>query len=120
MVGWSVADGLVELLDAWEVAYARAQARRVTARKRRARGRTLRPGPDTPAWLALAERVRPLLAKRGARTLLGRELGLHGSRITEFFFAQTAMPDAERTLLLLSWLSRQTKAAAESKRPASP
>lgn len=78
----------------------------------------MRPGADTPAWLALAAQVRPLLAKRGAKTLLGRELGLHCSRITEFFFRETAMPDAERTLLLLSWLRRQPGALAELKKPA--
>ncbi len=67
------------------------------------RGATLRPGVDTPLWRALVAAVRPLLQRRGAKALLAHELGLHRGRITEFFVKRTAMPDAERTLLLLEW-----------------
>lgn len=79
------------------------------ASKRRPRGATLRPGAETPLWSALVGEVRPLLRKRGARTLLARELGIHQSRVTEFFLRNHAMPDAERTLELLLWLGRQRR-----------
>jgi len=51
--------------------------------------------------------VGPRLRRRGARALLARELGLHRARIGEYFNRPSAMPDAERTLRLLVWLSRQ-------------
>lgn len=81
------------------------QVRPAPARRRR--GKTLRPGADTPLWIALVDQVRPLLTVYGAKANLGRELQLHGSRITEFFIRKSAMPDAERTLELLLWLARQ-------------
>ncbi|MDB6115176.1 MAG: hypothetical protein JWQ83_1217 [Lacunisphaera sp.] len=71
------------------------------------RGATLRPGVDTPLWRALVTAIRPLLQRRGAKALLARELGLHRSRLTQFFVKQAAMPDAERTLLLLEWYRKQ-------------
>ncbi len=77
------------------------------ARTRKKRGGTLRPGYDTPLWQALAAAVRPHLAKRGTRALLARELGVHVSRITEYFVKGTAMPDAERALILMLWLARR-------------
>ena len=80
------------------------------------RGATLRPGADTPLWLALVAAIRPQLHRRGAKALLGHELGVHRGRITEFFVQRTAMPDAERTLLLLEWLGRQ-RAHAHAARP---
>lgn len=76
---------------------------------RRSRGGTLRPGSETPLWSALVAAVRPRLQRRGARALLARELGLHPSRITEFFLKQHAMPDAERALTLLLWLAQQQR-----------
>ncbi|HWA85530.1 MAG TPA: hypothetical protein VG710_04855 [Opitutus sp.] len=78
--------------------------------RRRPRGATLRPGAETPLWLALAAAAKPHLGKRGARALLARELGLHQSRVREYFDTRTAMPDAERTLFLLLWLERQRHA----------
>ena len=71
------------------------------------RGATLRPSHDTPLWNALVSLVGPRLRRRGARTLLARELGLHRARVGEYFKRTSAMPDAERTLRLLVWLSRQ-------------
>jgi hypothetical protein len=58
-------------------------------------------------WNALAALVRPRLRRRGAGALLARELGLHRARIGEYFNRRSTMPDAERTLRLLMWLSRQ-------------
>ena len=71
------------------------------------RGATLRPGLGTPLWRTLAAAIRPLLKRRGAKALLAAELGLHRGRITDFFVTGKAMPDAERTLLLLHWYNRQ-------------
>jgi transcriptional regulator with XRE-family HTH domain len=53
--------------------------------------------------------VEPLLAQRGSRALLARELGLHRSQVSKFFRRKSAMPDAERTLQLLVWLARQRR-----------
>lgn len=78
------------------------------------RGATLRPGADTPLWLALATTIRPLLRAYGAKALLGHELGIHRGRITEYFVKHSAMPDAERTLRLLEWLG-QARARAVKK-----
>jgi hypothetical protein len=93
--------GLVE--DAM-VLLAHVARRREAVRLRRKRGATLRPGPDTMLWLALAARIRPHLRSYGAKSRLAVELGLDPSRISEFFVTRTAMPDAERTLRLLVWL----------------
>lgn len=81
--------------------------RREARRPRIKRGATLRPSDDTPLWNAVISLVEPRLRRRGARALLARELGLHRARIGEYFKRSSAMPDAERTLRLLVWLSRQ-------------
>jgi hypothetical protein len=83
--------------------------------RRRPRGGTLRPSElETPLWLALAAAVRPHLKKRGSRALLARELGVHRARVTEYFIRGHAMPDAERTLLLLIWLGKRRKSGVQS------
>lgn len=92
-----LADGAEALL--------RATARRTLRRPRR-RNATVRPGLDTPLWLALVAAVRPHLRRRGSKINLGRELGVPPQRIHEYFVARTAAPDAERTLALLVWLWR--------------
>lgn len=76
------------------------------------RGATLRPGIETPLWRALVVAIHPLLQRRGAKALLAHELGLHRGRISDYFVTQTAMPDAERTLRLLEWYSRQRTSAS--------
>lgn len=87
---------------------ARETAKRMDARKPRARrGATLRPSADTPLWNALAASVQTKLRRRGDRALLAREMGVHRARIGEYFDQQSAMPDAERALELLLWLSRR-------------
>jgi hypothetical protein len=75
----------------------------------RPRGATVRPGAATPLWLALVAEVRPHLRHYGAKVLLARELGIDPSRVSEFFGRRSAMPDAERTLMLLEWLGRQRR-----------
>ena len=87
-----------------------AQAARKLARKahrlqkRGARGATLRPGPDTPLWNELAGIVRGLLVKRGQKANLARFLGIPRQRLHQYLIQQNACPDAERTLLLLTWV----------------
>lgn len=100
---------MLRVIDALAQELERAMHRRREARRPRIkRGATLRPSDDTPLWNAVAALVRPRLRRRGARALLARELGLHRARIGEFFGgASSAMPDAERTLRLLVWLSHQ-------------
>lgn len=108
---------IVEMLEVVAREIAREARRRAEARRPRPkRGATLRPGGETPLWNALAAAIRPRLARRGARALLGRELNLHRARIGEYFGRQSAMPDAERTLELLLWLGRQPPASSAALR----
>lgn len=83
-----------------------AQAARARTRSRR-RGvfLTLRPGPDTPMWNVLVERVRPHLRKRGTQANLARVLGVPRQRVHDYFVSGTRMPDTEKTLQVLFWLS---------------
>jgi len=99
---------IADLLEAVARDTAREARRRIDARKPRAkRGATLRPSVETPLWNALAAAAKPRLRKRGDRALLARELDVHRARIGEYFVRETAMPDAERALQLIIWLSRQ-------------
>ena len=82
---------------------ANAQAPRAAPR----RGMTLRPGRGTPMWNALVGCARPHLAARGEKAKLGRMLGVHPSRVHQYVKAGTAMPDAERTLMLLHWVAQK-------------
>jgi hypothetical protein len=68
------------------------------------RGRTLRPGKETPLWNKLRAQLRPELLKYGQQVNLGRVLGLPRQRINAFVTGGGQMPDAERTLQLLAWL----------------
>jgi hypothetical protein len=89
---------------------AREARKRGDARKPRSRrGATLRPSLETPLWNALVPMLKRHLNRRGDRALLARELDLHRARIGEYFDTQSAMPDAERTLQLLLWMSRNAK-----------
>lgn len=101
-----VGEVLLSLVEATRAEMAKAAARR-TGLVKRGRNRALRPGPDTPAWLALVEAVRPHLRRRGTKAHLARELEVPRQRVHDFFVAQSAMPDAERVLRLLVWLSQQ-------------
>ena len=89
-------------------ASARAAARlRLAEKPRRRVGQTLRPGPATPLWNALVKQTRPHLRKRGEKVKLARILGLPRQRIQDCLTASTTCLDAERTLLLLCWVSRR-------------
>lgn len=94
--------GLAELARELVVA---SLARLPKARGRR-RGGTVRPGPSTPLWNALAASVRPHLRRRGAKSNLGRMLGVSPQKIYQYFKANSAAPDAERVLQLVVWLSQ--------------
>ncbi len=99
---------LAEIIDAIGRDMEREMHKRREARRLRIkRGATLRPSDDTPLWNALISVVEPRLRRRGTRALLARELGVHRARIGEYFKRRSAMPDAERALRLLIWLSRQ-------------
>lgn len=104
---------LADVIEAIDRELTKEMHRRREARRPRIkRGATLRPSDDTPLWNALVSLVEPRLYRRGSRALLARELGLHRARIGEYFRRRAAMPDAERTLRLLVWLSRQPPASA--------
>lgn len=111
---FQLAAGVAEFLMLAAAEAAKAGVRRLRpAPIRRSRGGTLRPGAATPLWLALVAEVRPRLRRRGARMLLARELGVHCSRITEYFISRTAMPDAERAIELMLWLARAKQSEAQ-------
>lgn len=99
---------LLEGLQRASVDLAREMRKRHKAAPR-SRGCTLRPGIETPLWNALATAIAPTLGRRGAKSLLARELALHPSRVTQFFVTRKAMPDAERTLELLVWWAKQQR-----------
>lgn len=85
-----------------------AASRTAEARRRRRapkRGLTLQPGPDTPLWNELVRQVNPLLKQRGSKAQLARTLLLSRHRLQVCLKAQRGCFDAERTLLLLAWLS---------------
>jgi hypothetical protein len=97
---------LVEICDRLAVGLV-ADLRKRAKYTPRSRGKTLRPGVDTPLWLALVSLVEPHLVRRGEKALLARELGLHRSQVSKFFVRRTAMPDAERALQVIVWVSRR-------------
>jgi len=68
-------------------------------------GLTLRPGAGTPLWNELVKQAVPLLGKRGSKARLARFLSLPRQRLQDCLKAKHAALDAERTLLLLCWVS---------------
>lgn len=101
----TVAGGVVE---AAELA-ARSANRQLNRTLRPRRGQTLRPGVDTPLWNELLQSLRSKLRQRGEKVKLGRFLGLPRQRIDDFLNSRRALPDAERTLLLLHWLAAKNR-----------
>jgi hypothetical protein len=86
-----------------------AQSARSLRRRPRGSQKTLKPGLDTPLWNELAEAVRGRLTRYGEKARLARVLGVPRQRVHELILARRYMPDAERTLLLLTWLSAREK-----------
>jgi hypothetical protein len=84
--------------------YLEDRQRAIRLARRPHKGGTVRPGRATPLWNALAAAVRPHLRAHGAQVNLGRLLALDRQTIHAYFVARTRMPDAERTLQLLTWL----------------
>ena len=76
-------------------------------------GGTLRPGRQTPLWNELRRQLRPHLTRYGEQANLARLLGLPRQRVQAFMTRGSQMPDAERTLQLLAWLS----AVRQGRRP---
>ena len=85
---------------------AQRQIRRATLPRR---GRTLRPGVNTPLWNELVLALRQKLIRYGDKARLARYLGLPRQRLDDFLTGRRALPDAERTLLLLSWLEAKNR-----------
>lgn len=108
---------LVELIGRLGEAAVEAGRRAAETRqkeRRRRRGATLRPGPETVLWNTLVDQVQPLLGEHGAKANLARVLSVPRQRIHDYFVARTQMPDAERLLHLLGWLA--VREAPESAR----
>lgn len=95
-----------ELLELLERLAAESARRTAAQQRRRAprRGLALLPGPDTPLWNELVRQVAPRLRKRGSKVQLARILGVSKQRLHICLKSRTGALDAERTLLLLSWL----------------
>lgn len=112
-----IPDGRYVLVEGL-TALARESALRINRylieRSRRHVGETLRPGPHTPLWNAFVNSARPYLRKRGAKIRLARLVGVPRQRIHDYLVGRGRMPDAERMLLLLDWLSAQQRGAARS------
>ena len=99
--------GLLNLLYEAAEAGAHGLVHAVKQRLRRRVGTTLRPGLNTPLWNALVREALPLLRRRGSKAQLARILGVPRQRLQDCLKAKTACLDAERTLLLLCWVSAQ-------------
>lgn len=105
-IDYTIPDAALGVIEKLAAAMARqsAQAFRIQPNRRKRRGRTLRPGKETPLWNELRRQLRPLLRQYGTQVNLGRLLGLPRQRINAFVTGGGRMPDAERTLQLLVWL----------------
>jgi hypothetical protein len=102
---------LAEALAKASVRSAMLVAHSAKSLRRRPRGwqATLKPGLDTPLWNELAEAVRTRLTRYGEKAQLARVLGLPRQRVYDLLNRRRHLPDAERTLLLLVWLSTREK-----------
>ena len=99
-----LADGLI--IAARETSSAAHKAWK--ARTRQRKGATLQPGRDTPLWNELARAAGQQVTRYGDKANLARMLGVPRQRVHLYLVAKTACPDAERTLLLLTWLRTRT------------
>jgi hypothetical protein len=103
MTAYAAGDAVIGLSNLAE-ALARESAGSFVRRHRPRRGETLKPGPETPLWNAVATAVAAEFRKRGERVRLARVLRLPRQRVTEMLRSRRRLPDAERTLELLVWL----------------
>lgn len=104
--------GLLEELGALAVEQGQRAAQRRREARRPRRGSTLRPGDETPLWNAVVTRVRPHLAKRGAKANLARVLEVPRQRVHDYFVTGSQMPDAERMIHVLLWLAARESGGA--------
>ena len=116
-------EGVLLVLDLFKEGAVSASeaARRKLARPRgQRRGLTLRSGAETPLWNILAGALGAECKTRGAKAELARHVGLPRQRMHDFLRGGGAMPDAERTLMLLQWLAsrQQTGAGGRAKKQA--
>ncbi|HTX65673.1 MAG TPA: hypothetical protein VMD31_07860 [Opitutaceae bacterium] len=95
---------LVLILVEAAASYAKDRHRAFQTARRPHVGATVRPGRETPLWNALAAAVRPHLRRHGEQAKLARLLGLDRQAVNAYFKGGSRMPDAERTLQLLTWL----------------
>jgi len=102
---YGIADGFLLLGEA----ALRAATKTYQKRPPKPRGATIRPGPETPLWNELSAEIRRLIRKRGEKANLGRFLGLPRQRIHQYLMEKSSGPDAERTLLLLVWVSARRR-----------
>lgn len=86
-----------------------AQSARSLRRRPRGSQKTLKPGLESPLWNELADAVQNRLTRYGEKARLARVLGLPRQRVHELIRTRRHMPDAERTLLLLTWLSARER-----------
>ena len=106
--------GLVGILAEAAIDYARDRHRAFRIAHRPHVGATLRPGRETPLWNALAAAIRPHLRRHGEQAKLARLLGLDRQTVNAYFKGGSRMPDAERTLQLITWLIAVRKGAPPS------
>lgn len=95
---------IAELLFSTAEAMIKEGIQKARKPKRRSVGATLRPGKYTPLWNTLVAEIRPHLKEHGEQAKLARILGVQRQTINTWVTSRTRMPDAERTLLLVSWL----------------
>jgi hypothetical protein len=100
-----LADGLIAAANATAAAARKLQRDRRTSLRYSA----LRPGTDTPLWNELVAATVEALARRGEKAKLARLLGVSRQRLHMFLVAKSALPDAERTLQLLTWLQARQR-----------
>lgn len=80
------------------------QTTKLAQRRPSKAGSSLKPGIDTPLWNELRRRLASQLGKRGEGARLARFLGISRQRLHLLVKAHSALPDAERTLLILAWV----------------
>ena len=111
---------LLELFKEAAVAAAKAARWNLVRSRQQRRGKALRPGANTPMWNILVGALNEECKKYGAKAKLARHIGLPRQRVHEFLRGKSAMPDAERALVLLHWLAEQRQQPAPITGKASP
>lgn len=108
--GAEIAAGIVESLIEASREIAAERARK--AAKASKAGRAASEAAQGVLWGALADRVTPMLKRRGEKAKLARELGVTRQQIYTYFNTRMVAPDAERTLRLIVWLAQAESRAA--------